>query len=158
MNIYDYVMQMELDGENYYLDQASKNKDSKLYKVFMSLADDEKNHARIIKEKLSGKTYLLDEIKIDTEENVYSDASGLDYEKGFTNQSDVYEQALELEKKSVNLYKDLMAKSDEDKEIFEFLIKQEEEHYKLLEEISKMVNRPNEWVESAEFGIRVDKY
>jgi rubrerythrin len=158
MNIFDYAVQMEVDGENFYRKQASRNKNSKLNKVFMSLAEDEKKHAEIIKEKLAGKDFLLNEANIETDKNVFSDATGLDYEKGFTNQSDVYEKALEMEEKSINLYKNLLTKSVDDKDIFEFLIKQEEEHYRIIEEISIMVNRPNEWVESAEFGMRVEKY
>jgi len=158
MNIFDYAIQMEVDGENFYRKQASINENSKLNKVFLSLAEDEKKHAEIIKEKLAGKDFLLEEADIETEKNVFSDATGLDYERGLTNQSDLYEKALEMEEKSINLYKKLLDQSVDNKDIFEFLIKQEEEHYRLLEEISIMVNRPNEWVESAEFGIRVEKY
>lgn len=41
-----------------------------------------------------------------------------------------------------------------DKKIFEFLIEQESDHYKVLEQLIELVNRPNDWVESAEFGVR----
>jgi rubrerythrin len=41
-------------------------------------------------------------------------------------------------------------------EIFDYLIGQEQEHLILFEELVKMVTRPEEWVESAEFGIRED--
>ena len=46
------------------------------------------------------------------------------------------------------------AKDEKEKKIFEFLIEQESDHYKVLEQLVEMVNRPNEWVESAEFGLR----
>jgi rubrerythrin len=62
--------------------------------------------------------------------------------------------ALEKERQSIELYQKLLLHATDDRELFEYLIKQEQEHYGLLEEIIKMVNRPNEWVESAEFGLR----
>jgi rubrerythrin len=62
--------------------------------------------------------------------------------------------ALEKGKREHRAYKDLLSKSPNDKDLFGFLISQEEKHYKVMEAIVKMVNRPNEWVESAEFGIR----
>ena len=63
-----------------------------------------------------------------------------------------------MERESIELYKKLLSESSDDKELFEFLIKQEEEHYRLIEEIVKLVNRPNVWVESAEFGLRREEY
>jgi rubrerythrin len=69
-------------------------------------------------------------------------------------QLDVYRLAMEKEKQSVDLYKKLLSESEGDKALFKFLIAQEEAHYKIMELIVKLVSRPNEWVESAEFGIR----
>ena len=46
------------------------------------------------------------------------------------------------------------ATDEQDKEVFEFLIKEEETHYSILEDIVSHVSRPIEWVESAEFGLR----
>lgn len=62
--------------------------------------------------------------------------------------------AAEKEKQSIELYKKLLSESKEDKDLYEFLISQEEEHYNMMEEIVVLVNRPNEWVGSAEFGNR----
>ena len=62
----------------------------------------------------------------------------------------------ENEKKSIDLYQKMLqeAVDERDKKIFEYLIEQENDHYKVLEQLIEMVNRPNEWVESAEFGLR----
>ncbi|HWQ41417.1 MAG TPA: rubrerythrin, partial [Desulfosporosinus sp.] len=37
---------------------------------------------------------------------------------------------------------------------FEYLIKQEEDHYTIIEQLVSLLSRPEEWVESAEFGVR----
>jgi len=158
MKILEYATKMEIDGEKFYKQQAANNKDSKLASVFMSLANDEKKHAEIIKEKLGNVELTLDEKTLNGGKNVFTNAEGLDYEKGFTEQSDIYEIALEMEAKSIDLYKNLLKNNPESTEIFDFLIAQEEKHYKLIEEMVVLVNRPNEWVESAEFGLRKDQY
>ena len=46
------------------------------------------------------------------------------------------------------------AKDEQDKEVFRFLINEEEIHFNLLEELWSHLNRAEEWVESAEFGLR----
>jgi rubrerythrin len=46
--------------------------------------------------------------------------------------------------------------NDKDKELFEFLLREERKHLTLFDELVKMLTRPEEWVESAEFGLRED--
>ena len=76
-----------------------------------------------------------------------------------TDQLDAYRGALEKEKESVALYEELLGKASDDKEkiLFEYLIKQEQRHRNILEELVVLVSRPIEWVEDAEFGKR-EKY
>ncbi|WP_028829458.1 ferritin-like domain-containing protein [Proteocatella sphenisci] len=154
MNSLEYAIKMEVDGEMFYREQAAENKDNKLYPVFISLAEEEKRHAKIIKEKQAGRDFIPDEKDINSSKNVFSDVTGLDFKKSTPEQINAYVKALEMEKQSIDLYKKLLSESNDDKVFFEFLIKQEEDHYKLIEEIIKMVRRPDEWVEAAEFGVR----
>jgi len=71
-------------------------------------------------------------------------------------QFDFYRIALEKEKKSIDLYTEYKSKASEDKEkeLFDFLIKQEEQHYAVLDELSTMLRRTQDWIENAEFGVR----
>ena len=75
-----------------------------------------------------------------------------------TTQLDVYRFATDIEEKSIVLYKGMLEKADndKDKELFEFLLKEENQHLILFDELVKMLTRPEEWVESAEFGLRED--
>jgi rubrerythrin len=76
--------------------------------------------------------------------------------KDIQSQLNLYRVALEKEKESVELYKTMLseAKDDKDKELLEYLIKEEGEHQTILDELVLLINRPNDWVESAEFGKR----
>lgn len=150
----EYAIQMEVDGEKFYRELAAKNKDNNLKPVFLSLAEDEKVHAEIIKEKQLGGDYSVDQESLKKVENVFSEGPELFTEKNTADQISAYRLALDMEKKSIDLYKELLTQAKENKELFTFLIKQEEDHYRLIEEIIEMVMRPSEWIESAEFGLR----
>ncbi len=69
-------------------------------------------------------------------------------------QVDIYRSAQEKEKESIALYKKMAAENADAGDLSAFLVAQEEEHFLILDEIVKAVDRPNEWVESAEFGLR----
>lgn len=154
MDILVYAMKMELDGEEYYRQQAELNRGNGLYNVLIELANDERDHAQILEDKSRGLSYRS---KISVKSSVKNVFDKLKDSKGdtkYSGQADVYREALDKEKQSMELYKKLSSESESDKDLFGFLIAQEEEHYHVLEEIIKIIERPNEWVESAEFGRR----
>lgn len=158
MNVLEYAIKMELDGEKYYREQAQINKNNKLYTVCLMLAEDEKNHARILNQKLNEMVYEL--ASIDTlakAKNIFEDLGNLKMEtKEVLSQLDFYSIAQEKEKQSINLYKDFLDKAtnNQEKELFEYLIGQERQHYEVLEELVMLLRRAEEWVEAAEFGTR----
>ncbi len=50
MNIYDFAMQMEKDGENYYRELAAASEIAGLKKIFDMLADEEVKHFQIFRQ------------------------------------------------------------------------------------------------------------
>ena len=156
MNSIELAIKMELDGKKFYLQQADKAEDSGLKSIFHTLAEEESIHARILKSRAETLPYEL----VDT----YAEIKNIFVEIGnYTNiikqlpdAVDVYNMALESEKKSLDLYREMLeeARDDKDRKIFKFLIEQESDHYKVIEQLVELVNRPNEWLESAEFGLR----
>ena len=156
----EYAIQMELDGRKYYLEQAQKNQDNALSKVFNLLAESEKEHAELLRKRLNEEEYALHEdsstSKIKTLFHGLGDYKASDVRD--TTQLDVYRFATDIEEKSIVLYKGMLEKADndKDKELFEFLLKEENQHLILFDELVKMLTRPEEWVESAEFGLRED--
>ena len=89
--------------------------------------------------------------------NIFDDLGSMKNEiKAIANQLDVYRLALKKEEESINLYqKNLSEATDEDtKRLFEYLIKQEKDHYAVIDQLVLLVNHSEEWVEAAEFGLR----
>jgi rubrerythrin len=158
VNNLDFAIAMELNGEKYYIGQAERNKDNLLKLVFEMLADDEARHARILQNKFSGTAYAL------AESGTLTKAGDLfirlgnfhNKDKNIPDQLDVYNAAREMEKQSISLYAERLsnAADDEERALFRYLVSQEQDHFAILDELFTMINRPNNWTEAAEFGLR----
>lgn len=160
MSSLEFAIQMEIDGEKYYTEQAEKNKGNNLNRVFLMLAKDERRHAEILRNKANELSYeLVDNNTFDEYKNVFEGIDDFNKEvKIVPEQLDAYRMALEKEKESIDLYKKMLSEADneEEKKLFRYLIKEEESHYAIFYEIATHLNRTEEWVESAEFGLRED--
>ena len=160
MNNYEFAINMELEGVKYYEKQAELNKDNSLKTVFLILAKDEENHAKILEKKTRQLEYMLeDNQSLSKFNNVFDGNEDLKNEGGKTpNQLDAYKIAIKMEKESIDLYTKLLAetKDNNSKELFEYLVKQEAEHLDVIEELVRLIKHADEWVEDAEFGRRED--
>ncbi len=161
MSILKDAIKMEIDGEKYYRNLAEMNKDNHLHGVFQKLADDEKDHAHVLKQKEEHQECTLK--KSQTFQKASSAFQSLEEFKSEINeipsQIDSYRFALEKEQESIDLYTDLKEKSESggDKEIYDFLIEQEKDHYNTINSLIDFLTKSEDWVESAEFGVR-EKY
>jgi rubrerythrin len=162
MNTLEYAINMENDGEKYYRDQAEINKNNELHVVCNLVADEEKNHAQILESKKNKLTYKL--IKSDllsNAKNVFTNAKDIEVRgKRDSSQLAFYRTASDMEKKSIDLYQKFLSDTTEDdeKELFEYLIKQEKQHYEAFEEMSRLLTNAEQWIESPEFGRREEEY
>ena len=162
MNTLDYAIEMEFDGEKYYEEQAKLNENSSVKTVCLILARDEGIHAQILQNKMNKHEYKL----VDTEsyakiKSIFKNAENFKSEiRDIPTQLEFYRTALEKEKQSIDLYTDLLANAAdiEESNLFKYLIEQETRHFSLLDEMVEMLRHAEEWVESAEFGLRTETY
>jgi rubrerythrin len=158
MNSLEFAIRMELEGREYYLKQADLNQNNELKTIFIILADAEQQHANLLLQRQKDEKLTLKEDGIVKERNSFFHSLENfkpDLPRALK-QLDVYRFAAEQEQKSIELYQGMLeqAVEPEDRELFSFLIKQETEHLHLFEDLVILLTRPEEWVESAEFGIR----
>lgn len=162
MNTLEFAIEMELDGQKYYLEQARLNESNSVKNVCLILAKDEEYHANILKRKMSELPYDLEDTDTYAQfKNIFKDKGNFKSEVNETpTQLEFYRGALENEKQSINLYTELLAKTDDetDRKIFQYLIEQEKLHFKILEHLATDLRHAEEWVESAEFGLRNEEY
>lgn len=159
MNIYDFAMQMEKDGENYYRELAAASKIAGLKKIFDMLADEEVKHFQIFKELKEKKsaaqfpeTHILTNVK-----NIFI---GMKEEKpklhvDTTADTNAFRKARDIEQKSIDFYLE-KAEGAEDasvKNLLKQLAKEEEKHLKIMENLVEFVSRPEpgHWLENAEW-------
>lgn len=157
MNTLEFAINMEQDGVKYYREQAKLNQGTDLESVCNLLADEESRHAQILINKKDKNAYELKDYDLLSEaKNVFSNLQNIKVERDQHAQREFYAIAADMEQKSVELYEEFLREATlpEEKELFQFLIDQEKAHLELLDELVQLVLKNEEWVESAEFGLR----
>jgi rubrerythrin len=164
MDIYQFAMQMEKDGENYYRQLAKESSVSGLGEILTMLADEEVNHFKAI-EKLSKRqkcslteSKVLENVKNvfvlmkESEEELHIDTAKVTSE---------YRKACTLEKMSRKFYLEKAEAAEEERErlIFLQLAGEEANHLRIMESIAEFVSRPEpgNWLENAEWH-HLDEY
>ena len=114
MNQLAFAIQMEVDGEQYYLKQARLNQGNPLSKVFSILAETEKKHASLLRSLDTQPLPANADANADQERaTLFSSLD--DFQAGDRStpeQLDAYQAALEMEHKSVELYESLLQKAE----------------------------------------------
>lgn len=164
MNIYEYAMQMEKDGENFYRELADNCQTEGIKTILAMLASEEVKHFNIIADlqKNAGnyspaETNLLENVK-----NVFT---GMKEEKNNmrfdVSALESYRKAMVLEEASRKFYQDKAADTGEEdvKQIFLRLAVEEQKHFRIMENIVEFVARPEpgNWLENAEWH-HLDQY
>ena len=154
MDMLEFAINMELDGQKYYEGQADLCSLGGLKAVFEMLSGEEKAHAELLRNKRRGLPLNLAEPVRQDLKNVFDGISAFKSDiKEKPDPIDAYRMAQEKERQSIDLYKKLSSEGG-NAELFEFLTRQEEKHFEILQDLVKLVDRPNSWVESPEFGLR----
>lgn len=153
------AVSIEEEGEKFYRELSEQAESEGLKRIFTMLADDEVEHKkRFIAMRENVFPVELDSdikkeaqqiFKSSTQEQLQSEQKHLE----------VYKKALDIEQKSIDFYRDNLesVSGPSHSRALEQIIKEEEFHYKMIETIVVMVERPDSWVEHAEFGVR-DEY
>jgi rubrerythrin len=163
MNIYDFAINFEIESRKLYEKFAEESGNENLRGVFQGLAEEEKRHENILKQLKEDKK--IDEVDSDILSTAKK-AFGL-ISKDLTDtkdnvlpqqQVDIYKKAKEIEVDSYKFYTDKAeeAETPEVEKVFNRLAKEEKKHERIIDNIIEMVNRPNTWLEDAEWNHMED--
>lgn len=156
MNVFDFAMEMEMDGKAHYEKLAAGTPVAGLRTVFSMLAADEQRHFDSIR-AMKGGIYeaIADSAVLVEAKNVFQ---GLMNEKtllgGLRKDLDGYLYAMKIEADSVKLYED-MAKKENAAEIVELLLmiaNEEKKHYNIMENLYDFVLAPQNYLAWGEFS------
>ena len=157
MKLLEKAIQLEVEAGRYYQQQAAKNKGTPIETAFNILAKAEIKHEDILKKLLTGSASEIDESQFAKSENLFAKLEEFKTDKVYTvDQLEVYKAAMTMEQNMIDLYRKMEKETTQPKELrtLVFLIQQEQLHFNLLETLEKLLKRPAEWVEAAEFGTR----
>ncbi len=160
MNIFDFAMQMELDGEKYYRELAAKSSVEGLQQIFTMLATEEVKHYRVVerlKEEEPTSSELNETRIIEKVRNVLLEMEEENPEMycGETEQTHAYRKARDIEETSQKFYleKANEAEGEHTRQLFQQLASEEAKHLAIMEDIVEFVSRPEpgQWLEDAEW-------
>ena len=154
MDMYDYAIQIEREGESYYRHLQKETNNQGLKKIFGWLADEEVKHRTTFERMQENRKINFK--STDIFENAQSVFNDIRKKKIFdfdTTQIDAYRKAQEIEKRSRDFYlvKAREEKNAASKKIIEKIADEELQHYFLLDNIVELVQRPKTWLENAEW-------
>ena len=155
MSLYDLAVKMEMDGEQYYLELAQNAVHPGIKAVFELMAADERKHYEIVSNIVSGSVRFMEGTSLDTMKSVFSKA--LENKESLEmpeHAFEAYNKAADMERRSIDFYRDAYERtnSDHEKKILIELQEEEQRHLMIVENLAEYVRRPEEWVESAEFN------
>ncbi len=159
MDIYEFALQMEKDGENYYRELMNGCNNVGLRKIFLMLADEEVKHYRIIEQirKKISLPKVVDTRILENAKNIFVEMKDLkqDPQVDTTIETNAYRKARDIEEMSRNFYleKAEETKNKDEKLLLKQLAREEEKHVRIMENIVDFVSRaePGKWLENAEW-------
>jgi len=105
MNIFEYAMQMEKDGENYYRELAQKTNNKGIKTILTMLADEEVKHYNAVKQMMTTNPQMAETTILTDAKNVFEqmkkcqEAFNID-----VGQIQLYKKAQDIEEKSRDFY------------------------------------------------------
>lgn len=138
-----YAMQMELDGANFFKDNADKFENPTSKELFLKLADTEMEHYRYLevqlKSYLEDKTFNMSRELVEREENIFENREKSEHIEHTLEESDIPDitilrMAYLIEKDYKEFYQEQAEEAENEniKQIFEKLANWEAGHEKLF--------------------------
>ena len=158
-SIIEQAIQLEKKAEAAYREAAQATSDPSASKVLAFFADEEAQHAEMLRgvdtAGVAGSN-LLQSAQEWIRGAVEGGSSAISSDAGLLA---VLRQALTIEQQTESFYREQSAIANDAAvgELFTRLADAEKEHFLLVGSLVEYFDRPNEWVESAEFGQR-DEY
>jgi len=154
MDIFEFALQMEKDGEYFYRYLVQRNKNKGIITILNMLADEEVKHYNIIKTMQDRILEVQETDVLDRAKNIFIQLKeGNEKFEYNTNEISLYRQAQDIEVRSREFYREQanQTSNENHKYIFGKLADEENRHYLILDNIIEFVQRPERWLENAEF-------
>ena len=156
MDIFEFGIKMEKDGEAYYRELAGRCDDTGLKTILGMLADSEVKHQEVLaRMREDADPGLAESRLLDGVSNVFESikSEGGDHDLD-TSQVEAYRKAQELEHQSEAFYTEKAGETDVDlhRDLFTRMAAEEKEHALILDDIISFITEPDRFIADAEWG------
>jgi rubrerythrin len=161
MNIYEFAMKMEKDGQAFYEKMAAQSENKVLKQILTNLAQDEVKHYNLFKKFRDGDSSAAADLKgsatqvMKNAQNVFEQLNAAKIPVKFSDDIVAsWKEAQTIEKKSEDFYREKAAeeKNAEVKKTIVKIADEEHKHWVLIENVLHFLERPKQWVENAEWN------
>lgn len=158
MKSVEIALKMETDAVKFYTESAEKVSHPVGKKMFLAIAEDEKNHIKMIEEVLRGLELTIREAQpIKTVKTIFEELKDKMIERvqAASDDLEAFRIAMEMEKEGIDFYNKLINEVNTEKErkLFERLIFEEEQHHKIFSETYNFLKDTGNWFMWKEFSI-----
>ena len=166
MEIFDYAMKMEKDGQAFYEKMAGQAGNAALKNILLDLASDEVKHYEIFKKFKAGDLSAAKGMKeassatLDKAKNVFQKLAEQKGKMNFPEDINAaWKKAQDIEKMSEDFYREKGAaeKNEQIKKTILLIADEEHKHWALIEHVLQFLDRPKQWLENAEWN-HLDEY
>ncbi|ACI21286.1 ferritin-like domain-containing protein [Thermodesulfovibrio yellowstonii] len=158
MKSIEIALKMETDAVKFYTEASEKVSHPVGKKMFLTIAEDEKNHIKMIEEVIKGLDLTIKEANpIKTVKTIFEDMKDKMMEriKAQSDDLEAFKIAMEMEKEGIEFYKKVQKEvnTEKEKKLFERLIFEEEQHHKIFSETYNFLKDTGNWFMWKEFSI-----
>jgi rubrerythrin len=153
MDIFEYAMNVEKDGEALYRELATDAPNTELWQIFEWLADAELRHYQIFKRMEDEKRVVVQETPLLQDVVNIFEQIKIDEKEIETMPANAYRKAKEIEEKMITFYLAKAAETDDpnEKAIFTKVADEEKRHAHVLENLINFANNPEVWIKEDRF-------
>lgn len=152
MDVYQFAMDFEMAGREYYLKLASESHGAAGKRIFTLLAEDEQQHYEYLKRMAQNNKITVESGNVSAAEAVFAEMLGTEELLGHMLPIDLYSHGITLEDKSIAFYreKSITETDPAARILFLKLYFEEKKHKLLLENILEMILEPERQLASPE--------
>ena len=158
MNSIEIAMRMESDAVRFYTEAADKTSNPVGKKMFLTIAEDEKRHLDIISRIIKGLDINVSDVSpmqnIKTIFETMKDAM-MTRAAATNDEMEAFKIAMQMEREGIEFYKNLLPslKIEKEKTLFEKLIAEEQQHYKIFANTHTFLSDTGNWFMWQEHSI-----
>jgi rubrerythrin len=158
MNAIEVSISMETDAIKFYTEAADKTSHPVGKKMFLAISEDEKRHLKMLSDLFKGLDITIEDVSpMEGVKSVFAENKDAMMKRIEASSDDInaLKVAMDMEAKGKEFYEKAAAeaKTEKEKALFERLVKEEEEHFRIFSNTANFLTDTGNWFMWEEHSI-----